>query len=232
MRLQPGALRRPLPDHGTPRLRRDGRRVPRARSQAAARRRHQGAARARLPPIRDRLARFEREARAVAALSHPGHPRDSRLRQSGRQTYAVMELLEGETLRAASRGGRAPARAGHRRSRVQIARGLAAAHGKGIVHRDLKPENVFLTRDGRVKVLDFGLARRRPRPGRGADGGVTATRSRPRRAWCWARSATCRPSRCAAAPSITAPTSSRSASCSTRCSPARGRSAATAPSRR
>src|SRR4029079_14406464 len=72
--------------------------------------------------------------------------------------YVVQELLEGETLRQAMAGDKLPARKAIDYA-VQIAHGLAAAHEKGIVHRDLKPENVFVTKDGRVKLLDFGLAR-------------------------------------------------------------------------
>ena len=106
----------------------------------------------------DRLARFEREALAVAALSHPGILAIHDFGRADGVAYAVMELLEGETLRHRLDASPLPAR---RAIEVasQIARALAAAHGKGIVHRDIKPENVFLTSDGRVKVLDFGLAR-------------------------------------------------------------------------
>ena len=107
----------------------------------------------------DALARFEREAHAVAALNHPNILSIHDFGDDAGIAYAVMELLEGETLRGKLDGGpMAPRRAVE--IAIQIARGLAAAHEKGIVHRDLKPENVFLTSDGRVKVLDFGLAKR------------------------------------------------------------------------
>jgi serine/threonine protein kinase/tetratricopeptide (TPR) repeat protein len=105
-----------------------------------------------------RQARFEREARAVAALSHPNILSIHDYGTHETITYAVMELLEGETLRARLAKGPLPEREAIEVS-VAIAEGLAAAHAKGIVHRDLKPENLFLTTDGRVKILDFGLAR-------------------------------------------------------------------------
>ena len=105
----------------------------------------------------DRRARFEREARAVAALSHPNILAIHDVGLHEGTTYAVTELLEGETLRQRLEGGAMPPRKAVEIG-VQIANGLAAAHEKGIVHRDLKPENVFVTRDGRVKILDFGLA--------------------------------------------------------------------------
>jgi Tol biopolymer transport system component len=104
------------------------------------------------------MARFDREARAVAGLSHPNILALHDFGQEGGISYAVMELLEGETLRDELQGGKIPARKAVDYAK-QIADGLAAAHEKGIVHRDLKPENIFLTRDGRVKILDFGLAR-------------------------------------------------------------------------
>ena len=105
----------------------------------------------------DRRARFEREARAVAALSHPNILAIHDVGSHDGITYAVTELLEGETLRQRlTDGAMAPRKAVE--IAIQIANGLAAAHEKGIVHRDLKPENVFVTRDGRVKILDFGLA--------------------------------------------------------------------------
>ena len=106
----------------------------------------------------DLLARFEREAKAVAALNHPNILGIYDFGCQGDHNYAVMELLEGESLRERLKtGAMAPKKA------VEIARqmaeGLAAAHAKGIVHRDIKPDNVILTRDGHVKVLDFGLAK-------------------------------------------------------------------------
>ena len=105
----------------------------------------------------DRRARFEREARAVAALTHPNVLAVHDVGTQDGTAYLVTELLDGETLRQRlADGGVAPRKAVE--MGIQIASGLAAAHEKGIVHRDLKPENVFITRDGRVKILDFGLA--------------------------------------------------------------------------
>src|SRR5262245_34207141 len=105
-----------------------------------------------------RLARFEREAKAIAALSHPNilSIHDYGVEQG--QAFAVMELLEGQTLRQRLAHGEIPWRRAVEMV-VGVADGLAAAHAKGIIHRDLKPENIFLTTDGRVKILDFGLAR-------------------------------------------------------------------------
>ena len=121
----------------------------------------------------DRLHRFEQEARAAAALNHPNILAVYDIGQHDNAPYIVSELLEGETLRerlgqapATSRGVGVPASEQNPLSvrnavdyAVQVCRGLAAAHEKGITHRDLKPENLFLTTDGRVKILDFGLAK-------------------------------------------------------------------------
>jgi Tol biopolymer transport system component/tRNA A-37 threonylcarbamoyl transferase component Bud32 len=124
-----------------------------------------------LPPVfaRDpeRRSRFEREARAVAAINHPNilsvHDIGSAdiVDANGRTepaTYMITELLDGDTLRARLADGPLPLRKALDVA-MQAARGLAAAHDRGIVHRDLKPENIVLTRDGQVKVLDFGLAK-------------------------------------------------------------------------
>ena len=104
------------------------------------------------------LARFEREAKAVAALSHPNVLGLFDLGRDGETAYAVTELLVGETLRQRLAEGPLPQRKALEYA-LQAAQGLAAAHEKGIVHRDLKPENLFVTSDGRIKILDFGLAK-------------------------------------------------------------------------
>jgi serine/threonine protein kinase/Tol biopolymer transport system component len=109
----------------------------------------------------DRLRRFEQEARATAALNHPNILAIFEMDTHGSVSYLVEELLEGETLRERLRRGPIPLRKAIECA-VQIAHGLAAAHDRGIVHRDLKPENLFLTKDGRIKILDFGLARLSP----------------------------------------------------------------------
>src|SRR5579862_7060265 len=106
----------------------------------------------------DRLRRFEQEARTIAALNHPNILAIHDFGEYEGAPFLVSELLEGETLRQKLEAGPLPVRRAVEFA-LGIAQGLAAAHEKGIVHRDLKPENVFITRDGRVKVLDFGLAK-------------------------------------------------------------------------
>ena len=120
----------------------------------------------------DRLHRFEQEAKAAAALNHPNILAVYDIGQHNGSPYIVSELLEGQTLRAHLTSASAVARtAGQQPSQrrlparkavdyaLQMVRGLSAAHDKGITHRDLKPENVFLTTDGQLKILDFGLAK-------------------------------------------------------------------------
>ncbi|MGH7682080.1 MAG: serine/threonine-protein kinase, partial [Candidatus Eiseniibacteriota bacterium] len=111
----------------------------------------------------DRLARFEREAKSVAALSHPNILAIHDFGSDDKMTFAVTELLVGETLRERLSEGAIPVSKAVSFA-IQIANGLAAAHDKGIVHRDLKPENIMLLPDGRLKILDFGLAKQAPVP--------------------------------------------------------------------
>jgi eukaryotic-like serine/threonine-protein kinase len=106
----------------------------------------------------DRLQRFEQEAQAAAALNHPNILAVHRFGVFEGAPYLVSELLAGSTLRQLMQQSLIPVRKSIDYG-VQIAHGLAAAHEKGIVHRDLKPENLFVTKDGRVKILDFGLAK-------------------------------------------------------------------------
>ena len=116
---------------------------------------------------KDRLRRFEQEARAVGMLNHPNvltiYDIGTASSESGRAPYIVSEFLTGETLRERLCGEALPLRRVADYA-VQIARGLQAAHEKGITHRDLKPENLFVTKDGRVKILDFGLAKLKSSP--------------------------------------------------------------------
>ncbi len=128
-------------------------------------------------------ARFEREAKLLAALTHPNiaavfsfEEISSSPLSSAPRHVLVMELLEGETLRGRLDAGPIPQREALDLA-LQAARGLAAAHQKGVVHRDLKPENLFVTRDGHLKILDFGLARRSDAAELGdVTGKATATR--------------------------------------------------------
>ena len=124
----------------------------------------------------DRLRRFEQEALATAALNHPNILAVFDIGTHQGAPYVVSELLEGETLRERLRHGGVAVRKTLDYA-LQIAHGLAAAHEKGIIHRDLKPENLFLTKDGRVKILDFGLAKlTQPDP---TQGGANAHTSLP-----------------------------------------------------
>ena len=118
----------------------------------------------------DALARLEREAKAVASLSHPNILAIHDFGSEGGISYAVMELLAGRTLRERLADGPVPEKLAVDYA-LQIARGLSAAHEKGVVHRDLKPENLFVTKGGHLKILDFGLAKR---VGSAAPGGETS----------------------------------------------------------
>jgi serine/threonine protein kinase len=106
----------------------------------------------------DRLQRFEREPRVLSGLSHPNLLSIYDVGTEGETHYLVSEYLEGQSLGERMRGGLLPQRKVINYA-LQMAHGLAAAHEKGIIHRDLKPEIVFVTRDERVKILDFGLAK-------------------------------------------------------------------------
>ena len=106
----------------------------------------------------DRLKRFEKEARAASSLNHPNIVTLYEIGKEGTSSYIVMELVEGRTLRELLADGPFPVKKLLSLA-SQIADGLARAHEAGIVHRDLKPENVMLTRDGHIKILDFGLAK-------------------------------------------------------------------------
>src|SRR5277367_2918038 len=121
----------------------------------------------------DRLRRFEQEARTIAALNHPNILGIHDIGTHDGAPFLVSEFLEGQTLRDKLASGPLPVRRALEYA-LGIAQGLAAAHDKGIVHRDLKPENVFVTRDGRIKVLDFGLAKL-VRPEEKHETAVTAT---------------------------------------------------------
>src|ERR1041385_2438681 len=107
---------------------------------------------------KERLARFEQEAQTAGALNHPNILVVHHIETHEGAPYIVSELLEGATLRERTGGAALPQRKAIDYA-LQTAQGLAAAHEKGIVHRDLKPDNIFITKDGRVKILDFGIAK-------------------------------------------------------------------------
>jgi serine/threonine protein kinase/Tol biopolymer transport system component len=111
----------------------------------------------------DHLRRFELEARAAAALNHPNILAIFDVGQDGASPYIVSELLEGKTLRQRLANGPLPSREAIDFA-LQMAHGLTAAHDRHITHRDLKPDNLFITNDGRLKILDFGVAKLQPRP--------------------------------------------------------------------
>ncbi len=123
----------------------------------------------------DRLRRFEQESRAAGMLNHPNILTVYDTGKHDGSAFIVTELLEGEELREHLDDGALPARKAVDFAR-QIAAGLAAAHEKGIVHRDLKPENIFITKDDRVKILDFGLAKLKPSTLEGGAGSEDETR--------------------------------------------------------
>ncbi|HET9952184.1 MAG TPA: serine/threonine-protein kinase, partial [Candidatus Eisenbacteria bacterium] len=131
----------------------------------------------------DRVRRFEVEARAAGRLNHPNILHIYDVGQHAGQPYLVTEFLDGETLRDRMGGSPMPVRKSTELA-IAFAYGLAAAHEQGIVHRDLKPENLFVTRDGRLKILDFGLAKlTRPDAGEGTGATVHASDTGPGAVW-------------------------------------------------
>ena len=135
-----------------------GRGVPGTGHKAGTRGRDQGAAEAAVAQDAERLVRFKREAQVLAALNHPNIAAIYGLEDAGELQFLVLELVEGEDLAQRLQRGRIPLEDALAIAR-QIADALAEAHDKGIVHRDLKPANVKQTPEGKVKVLDFGLAK-------------------------------------------------------------------------
>ena len=150
----PGSLR----DRRADRRGRDGRGLPGEGPAARARGRDQGPAGVVLATTRTGCGGSSRRRRRPGLLNHPNITAVYDIGSHEGAPYVVSELLEGETLRAALSGGKLSPRKAIDYA-LQIAHGLAAAHEKGIVHRDLKPENLFVTKDGRIKILDFGLAK-------------------------------------------------------------------------
>ena len=158
-RARAGNPARPLRNRRPDRRRRHGPGVSRPRPAPGPPRRDQNAVWRRGRPTRIASGASRRKPGPPARLDHPNLLVVYDVGREGDVSYIVSELLEGETLRERLRNGAVPERGRRSTTRVQIARGLAAAHERGIVHRDLKPENLFLTRDGRVKILDFGVAK-------------------------------------------------------------------------
>jgi eukaryotic-like serine/threonine-protein kinase len=165
----------------------------------------------------DRLRRFTQEACSAGMLNHPNvlTVHDVGLHEG--LPYIVSELVDGMSLRDRLAQGTLPAGRTVDYA-LQIARGLTAAHNQGIVHRDLKPENLLITRDGRVKILDFGLAKLNPSHPRLEAESITP-RAGPRRARCWERRGTWHRSRSGARRPIIARTSLPLGRSSTRCRP-------------
>jgi serine/threonine protein kinase len=175
------------------------------------------------------VLRFEQEARAAGALNHPGLVTIFDVGMTDGAPYIVMELLEGQTLRDAI-GDLDPVALPLKKAidfAIQIASALAVAHEKGIIHRDLKPENLFITSDGRVKILDFGLAKL-VEDSPAIDGSQGPSRHLTTAGIAIGTPGYMSPD----SRSITEPISSRSARCSTRSSPAERPSNASPRSRR
>ena len=169
----------------------------------------------------ERRQRFEQEARAASALNHPNILTVYEVGDAEGTTYIATELVEGKTLRELLAAGEPLPTKRLLDVATQTADGLAKAHAAGIIHRDLKPENLMVSKDGYVKILDFGLAKLTEPSARGRDRAADRGRERRHRpAPSWARPATCRPSRRAGSPWTSAPTSSPSARSSTRWRPA------------
>ena len=126
----------------------------------------------------DRLHRFEQEARSASALNHPNIVTIYEIGAADETSFIAMELVDGASLRAAMAGGPMPTRK-MLDIATQIAEGLAKAHAAGIVHRDLKPENVMVSKDGFVKLLDFGLAKLFVAPAEQASGALTMGQTQP-----------------------------------------------------
>ena len=158
--------------------------------------------------------RFVREARAASALNHPGIITIHDIRSDAGMDFIVMEWIDGKTLAelTPSKGMRAVQAL---RYAVQIADALATAHGIGILHRDLKPSNIMVTQEGRIKVLDFGLAKLLESSDVGSDRRPLPCRS-PRSGCWWARLPTCLPNKRSDGSWTHARTSSASVPCSTR----------------